>query len=181
MLSDNNYSYGVTEQTNTIKRLADFPPDESSVFDTYEEAKKYAETNPIAYETQIIGIKETGDIYQVKNKSLIPLQVKSISEIKNCFGHWNVTTLNDSTKGEFNLDIDYPLEIDSYQLFKDDISINSVTDLDDNYIIDISVLNEDNLNIKLCQHVDNVLYEVVRLKMTIVNNNGKIICGMLTL
>ena len=70
MLSDNNYSYGVTEQTNTIKRLADFPPDESSVFNTYEEAKKYAETNPIAYETQIIGIKETGDIYQVKNKSL---------------------------------------------------------------------------------------------------------------
>ena len=39
--------------------------------------------------------------------------------------------------------------------------------------------NEDNLNIKLCQHVDNVLYEVVRLKMTIVNNNGKIIYGVL--
>ena len=71
--------------------------------------------------------------------------------------------------------------MDSYQLFKDDISLNSVTDFDDDCFVDASIFNEDNLNIKLCQHVDNVLYEIVRLKMTIVNNNGKIICGMLTL
>ena len=50
MLSDNNYSYVITEQTNSIKRLTDFSIDESSVFNTYEEVKKYAETNPITYE-----------------------------------------------------------------------------------------------------------------------------------
>ena len=68
MLSDNNYSYGITEQTNSIKRLADFPIDESSVFNTYNEAEEYAKNDLTAYDTQIIGIKESGELYQIKNK-----------------------------------------------------------------------------------------------------------------
>ena len=94
MLSDNNYSYGITEQTNSIKRLADFPIDESSVFNTYNEAEEYAKNDLTAYDTQIIGIKESGELYQIKNKSLVPLQSKSISDLTNCFGRWNITLLN---------------------------------------------------------------------------------------
>ena len=179
MLSDNNYSYGITEQTNSIKRLADFPIDESSVFNTYNEAEEYAKNDLTAYDTQIIGIKESGELYQVKNKSLVPLQSKSISDLTNCFGRWNITLLNNSKQAKFNLDIFYPLDVDSYQLFKDDISLNSVTDFDDDCFVDTSIFNEKNLNIKLCQHANDTLYEVIRLRMSTINNNGKIIYGVL--
>ena len=87
MISDKGYSYGFVEHPSTIRRQADFPIDESSVFNTYSDAEEYAKNNPIAYDTQIIGIKETGELYQIKDNSLIPLQTSSISELTYCFGY----------------------------------------------------------------------------------------------
>ena len=56
-------------------RLEDFPLDASSVFPTLIEAEDYAQNNPIAYQTQIIGVIETDMVYRIAgDKSLVPIQ-----------------------------------------------------------------------------------------------------------
>jgi len=55
-------------------RLDEFPLDDSSVFDTLAEAEDYAQNSPIAYHTQIIGIKSKDMAYMIaEDRSLISL------------------------------------------------------------------------------------------------------------
>lgn len=177
MITDNGFSYGYVEHPSTIRRLADFPADESSCFKTYAEAKDYAENNPIAYDTQIIGVKETGEVYQILNKELIPLQSSSINEMRYCFGHWGITELISGISCSFSMDIIYPILADSYRIFIDDSDISNSVDIGESFV-SAPIIFENSLNMKIKLYRENE--EMLVLNSIPMFKNEKISCGILT-
>lgn len=177
MITDNGYYYGYVEHPSTIRRLADFPVDESSCFETYQEAKDYAENNPIAYDTQRIGIKETGEQYQVLNKKLVPLQSSGVSELKGCFGYWSITELVAGVSGSYDMNIIYPILATSYKIFIDGKDISGSIGIGKGFVT-APVLFEDNINMQVKIYKDTTEILVLNVIPTFKNNN--ISCGILT-
>ena len=177
MITDNGYSYGYVEHPSTIRRLADFPLDESSCFKTYQEAKDYAENNPIAYNTQIIGIKETGEQYQILNKKLVPLQTSEVNELKGCFGYWSITQLIAGASGSFDMNIVYPILADTYKIFIDEKDISGSINIGEGFVT-APVLFEDKINMQVKLYKDN--NEILVLNIIPTFKNDKISCGILT-
>ena len=58
-------------------RLDDFPLDNSSVFDTLTEAEEYAANSPIAYHTQIIGVREKNMTYMITETGTLKPMISS--------------------------------------------------------------------------------------------------------
>lgn len=177
MITENGYLYGYVEHPSTIRRLADFPIDESSVFDTYEEAKNYAETNPIAYETQLIGVKATHEIYQIKEKKLIPLQSSSISMLKQCFGYWAISDLVNGITGKFEMDIPYPIIADQYEVFANKSSISEKVNIGEGFTTAKIMFEEANV-IQIKIYNKNV--ELATFNAIPIFNNDKLLCGILS-
>lgn len=181
MLSNNGYTYGYVEHPSTIRRLADFPADESSCFDTLAKAKDYAKNNPIAYDTQIIGVKETQENYQIQNKTLIPLKVSSIEDLYKCFGYWCSTNLIDGTGAKLDFDLVYPLDVDGYKVYIDDNAVSNVLNLSDEFISASSLFENDiNMTIKLYKQNELSFDEVLTLYIVPTFKNNNLTCGILT-
>lgn len=188
MITDKGYPYGYVEHPCTIRRQADFPVDESSVFNTFSEAEEYVTNNPIAYDTQIIGIKETGDLYQVKDNTLIPLQTSSISEIKYCFGYWTIINLINDISGRFDMDLLYPINADKYQIFIKDTPVSEIQNFDEEFVTAPILFKEKGADMYLILYksiFDTELNtytnkELIKLNIVPTYSNNAIICGMLS-
>ena len=188
MITDKGYPYGYVEHPCTIRRQADFPVDESSVFNTFSEAEEYVTNNPIAYDTQIIGIKETGDLYQVKDNTLIPLQTSSISEIKYCFGYWTIINLINDISGRFDMDLLYPINADKYQIFIKGTPVSEIQNFDEEFVTAPILFKEKGADMYLILYksiFDTELNtyinkELIKLNIVPTYSNNAIICGMLS-
>lgn len=177
MITENGYLYGYVEHPSTIRRLADFPVDESSVFNTYEEAKIYAETNPIAYETQLIGVKDTHEIYQIKEKKLVPLQSSSINMLKECFGYWAISDLVNGITGRFEMDIPYPIIADQYEVFASGTSISGKVNIGEGFTTAKIMFEEANI---IQVKIYNKSIELAKFNAIPIFNNDKLLCGILS-
>lgn len=51
----------IMDWTNALQRKMGVPVDITEVYNSYNEAVKYAATDPVAYESQIVGVTENGD------------------------------------------------------------------------------------------------------------------------
>ena len=163
MLSNNGYTYGYVEHPSTIRRLADFPADESSCFDTLAKAKDYAKNNPIL------------------NKTLIPLKVSSIEDLYKCFGYWCSTDLIDGTGAKLDFDLVYPLDVDGYKVYINDNAISDILNLSDEFISAPSLFENDiNMTIKLYKQNESSFDEILILYIVPTFKNNNLTCGIMT-
>lgn len=71
----------ITEYPNSFKRQGAFPLERYSIFNTLDEAKTYAKSNPIAYVGQIITVVDAGgtSIYKINNAAGDLVRVDSLA------------------------------------------------------------------------------------------------------
>lgn len=194
-------TYGVTEYPNTFKRQASFPLDNSSKFNSLSEATKYAASNPIAYEGQIISVSENGKVsvyvLEISTETNINYKLSGISSssdesndlnnavininnlINSKVGIWSATKNSNDSNFYLDFDILYPLEASSFIIYYTDDSCSTMTTIGKSQTLDLTKLTSD-----ACTFTLEFIYEnspKFKLEARAIYKNNTVIFGSLYL
>ena len=191
-------SFGITEYPNSFKRQSSFPIDSSTVFNSLDEATIYAESNPIAYEGQIVSVKNNGDVSvyvlkkhndDTKNYKLSSLTSvtdnlnNAILDLNNLInskiGVWSISNKPQSTDAFLDFDILYSLEATAYEVFYNEELVSNKLSLTDEFITNLEKFNKENINITIKFYNDDA--ESFEVKAEPVYKNKVVIFGSLHL
>lgn len=192
-----SHSFGITEYPNTFKRQGSFPLDNSSVFNSLNEAITYANSSPIAYEGQMISVIENNKVTAYvleksteseKNYKLASITADSslndvIVDMNNLInskvGIWSITRKLNTTEAVLDFDILYSADADSYEVFFNEESISNILSLDTQFITDLEVFRNSEITINIKFYNNGV--EAFELKAKPLYMNSMVIFGSLYL
>ena len=162
-------NFGVTEYPNTFKRQAAFPLDQSSKFNTLDEAIEYAKFSLIAYEGQIISVVENDNIalYMLKQSNGADnerYELKSIDIDK--VGTWSVCDNANKTKAILDFDIFSPISTNYYEVYFDNYKFGEKMLLTESLATSLKNFKDSINNIVIKFYNDDTVIFEVKAKAT---------------
>lgn len=183
-------AFGITEYPNQFKRQDNFSLDKSSKYKTYDEAKAYAASSPIAYNLQIIGVDENDTLYVLvpsnidgEKYTLIPFDSLFTNYVKYEIGTWALTTRVENVSAAFNFDIKYPIEVTHYRIYINDIDVSGQLTIGDTFVTAPVMFEQEGAKISIAlERIDdsNVTSELLRAHVITIHNNSFVTMGILT-